>query len=414
MWKDTATKSQRLRTLLWGAVFLILLVLVGAGAYFYGRSQSPAGISGQDKKSVELYAQALNIVQRDYVDQKAVKPKKLTYAAIEAMLTDLGDKGHTRFLTPDEVKQNSQELSGKYVGVGIVLEEKNKEVVVTSPIPGSPADKAGMKTGDVLVAVDGKSVKGENLEQIAKKVRGPSGTKVEISVKRGDKTKKFSVTRTELKVPVAPWAMIPGSRVAQVQLTSFSNNSSDALVKSFNEATKAGATSFVLDLRNNPGGQVDQAIAMAGDFLKPGSVVYIRKDASGKKEKVKVPNSAKPTKAPLVVLVNNGSASSAEILAGALRDNNRAKVVGTTTFGTGTVLTEYTLKDGSAMLIGIAEWLTPDGDFIRKTGIKPEIVVKMKKGDEPLLPNEVKDLSRQKIFAKDPQLERAFEVVKGR
>ncbi len=414
MWKDTATKSQRLRTLLWGAAFLILLTLVGVGAYFYGRSQSPANISGQDKKSVDLYSQALNIVQRDYVDQKAVKPKKLTYAAIEAMLTDLGDKGHTRFLTPDEVKQNSQELSGKYVGVGIVLEEKNKEVVVTSPIPGSPADKAGMKTRDVLVAVDGKSVKGENLEQIAKKVRGPSGTKVEISVRRGNETKKFSVTRTELKVPVAPWAMIPGSRVAQVQLTSFSNDSSDALVKSFNEATKAGATSFVLDLRNNPGGQVDQAIAMAGDFLKPDSVVYIRKDASGKKEKVKVPNSAKPTKAPLVVLVNNGSASSAEILAGALRDNNRAKVVGTTTFGTGTVLTEYTLKDGSAMLIGIAEWLTPDGDFIRKTGIKPEIVVKMKKGDEPLLPNEVKDLSRQKIFAKDPQLERAFEVVKGR
>ncbi|MGI9049289.1 MAG: S41 family peptidase [Rubrobacteraceae bacterium] len=392
---------------------MIVLVVATGGAYLYGRSQSLAGISGQDKKSVDLYAQALNIVQRDYVDQKSVKPKKLTYAAIEAMLNDLGDKGHTRFLTPDEVKQNSQELSGKYVGVGIVLQDKGKKVVVTSPIPGSPADKAGMKSGDVLVAVDGKSVKGEDLATIAKKVRGPAGSKVEISVLRGGGEKKFSVMRTELKVPVAPWTIIPGSKVAQVQLTSFSSNSADALVQSFNEARKAGARRFILDLRNNPGGQVDQAIAIAGDFLKPGSVVYIRKDASGKKEKVRVPGSAKPTDAPLVVLVNNGSASSAEILAGALRDNNRAKVVGTKTFGTGTVLTEYTLKDGSAMLLGIAEWLTPNGDFIRKTGIKPGIVVKMKKGEEPLLPDEVKGLSRQKVFSKDAQLKRAFEVVQG-
>ena len=414
MWRNTATKPQRRRALLWGVAFLIVLVAATVGAYLYGRSQSPASISGQDKKSVDLYAQALNIVQRDYVDQKAVKPKKLTYAAIEAMLSGLGDKGHTRFLTPDEVKQNSQELSGKYVGVGIVLQEKGKNVVVTSPIPGSPADKAGMKTGDVLIGVNGKSVKGEDLSAIAKKVRGPAGTKVDITVRRGGKENKFSVMRTELKVPVAPWAMIPGSKVAQVQLTSFSSNSADALVKSFNEATKAGARGFILDLRNNPGGQVDQAIAMAGDFLKSGSVVYIRKDASGKKEKIKTPKGANPTKAPVVVLVNNGTASSAEILAGALRDNNRAKVVGTTTFGTGTVLTEYNLKDGSAMLIGIAEWLTPDGDFIRKTGIKPGVVAKMKKGAEPLLPNEVKDLSQKEAFSKDAQLKRAFEVVKGR
>ena len=414
MWRNTATKPRRRRALLWGVAFLIVLVAATVGAYYYGRSQSPAGINGQDKKSVDLYAQALNIVQRDYVDQKAVKPKKLTYAAIEAMLNDLGDKGHTRFLTPDEVKQNKQQLSGKYVGVGIVLQDEGKNVVVTAPIPGSPADKAGMRTGDVLIGVNGKSVKGQDLSAIAKKVRGPAGTKVEISIRRGDKTKKFSVTRTELKVPVATWAMIPGSKVAQVQLTSFSSDSADALVHSFNEATKAGATGFVLDLRNNPGGQVDQAIAIAADFLKPNSVVYIRKDASGKKERVRVPKSAKPTKAPLVVLVNNGSASSAEILAGALRDNNRAKVVGTTTFGTGTVLTEYNLGDGSAMLLGIAEWLTPDGDFIRKTGIKPGIVVRMKKGQEPLLPNEVKDLSQKKAFSKDPQLKRAFEVVRSR
>jgi carboxyl-terminal processing protease len=395
----------------WFALFVVFVVAVFA-AYLYGRSQSPAGMGPGEKNSVRLYAQALNIVRNHYVEQSAIKPKKMTYAAIQAMLNTLGDKGHTRFLTPEEVKSNQQGLSGRYVGVGIQLEQKSGKAVIVAPIDGSPAAKAGVRPGDVIVAVNGKSVKGEDISRVAKRIRGPKGTAVRITVKRGNSRHTFSLERQEVKVPAASWAMLGGG-VADVRMSSFSNNSASQLRKAFEAARAAGARRFVLDLRDNPGGEVDQAIQSAGVFLEPGKVVYIRKDSSGNREKVRVPGGAKPIKAPLVVLVNNGTASSAEILAGALRDNGRAKVVGTRTFGTGTVLAEYNLSNGSAILIGVAEWLTPNGDFIRKSGIEPDIVVKMGKNEEPLIPSQLKHLPRKKAFEEDPQLKRAYQVISG-
>ena len=412
MFKNTSSRLNR-RTVLWALVFVFIVLAVALASYLYGRSQSLAGLSPSDRQNVELYAQALDTVRDDYVDQKAVNPRKQTYAAITGMLDSLGDKGHTRFLTPEERKQNSQGLSGTYVGVGIQIENKKDKAVVSSPIDGSPAAKAGIKTGDVIVAVDGKDVRGQALGKIAEKVRGPEGTTVELTVSRDGKERSFTVKRAEIQSPVASWNIIPGTDVAQVRLASFTNDSSDKLKQAFEAARAAGAKRFILDLRNNPGGNLGQAIDIAGQFLKPGQVVYLRQDASGAREKVRVPGGADPTKAPLAVLVNNGSASSSEIVAGALRDNGRAPLIGTTTFGTGTVLREFTLEDGSAMLLGVAEWLTPDGDFIRKSGIEPGIKVKLKGGESPLTPSEAKDLSKKEILDRDAQLRRAFEVVKG-
>ena len=392
--------------------FVLVVLGVALASYFYGRSQSLAGLNEKDRENVELYAQALDTVQDDYVDQKAVNPKEQTYAAINGMLNSLGDEGHTRFLTPEERKQNSQGLSGTYVGVGIQIETKKDKAVVSSPIEGSPAEKSGIETGDVIVAVDGKDVRGQDLAKIAKKVRGPEGTSVELTVMRGEKERKFTVERAEIQSPVASWNVIPGTDVAQVRLTSFTNDSADKLKQSFDEARAAGAKRFILDLRNNPGGNLGQAIDIAGQFLKSDDVVYLRQDASGDREKIRVPGGAEPTDAPMAVLVNNGSASSSEIVAGALRDNDRAPLIGTTTFGTGTVLKEFTLEDGSAMLLGIAEWLTPDGDFIRDSGIKPGTKVKIGKDTDPLTPAAAKDLSRQEILDRDAQVKRAFEFLK--
>ena len=411
MRRNIFTKPRRRVVLRWLA-YIVVLVVVAGGAYVYGRSQSPAGMSPAEKNGLDLYAQALNIVRKHYVDQKAVKPKKQTYAAIQAMLNTLGDKGHTRFLTPQEVKSNEQGLSGKYVGVGIQLEQKNKKPVIVAPIDGSPAQKAGVRSGDVIVEVGGKSVKGEDISQVARRIRGPEGTSVKITVLRHGERRTFNLKREQVTVPSATWTMIGNSHVADVRLAIFSNNSAAQLKKAFQEAKSAGARRFILDLRDNPGGELDQAVGAAGDFLKPGSVVYIRKDASGNRKKIKVSGNSKPIQAPMAVLVNGGTASSAEILAGALRDDGRAKVVGTTTFGTGTVLAEYSLSDGSAILLGIAEWLTPDGDFIRKSGIKPDVTVKMN-GSQPLLPEQEKSMSKQQILKKDPQLERAYKVVLG-
>ena len=413
MFKNTSAKFDRTSIVRFLALVLLLLT-VALGAYLFGRSQSPAGLGEADQESLRLYAEALDAVQNDYVDQGAIKPRQQTYAAIEGMLDSLGDEGHTRFLTPEERQQNRRGLSGTYVGVGIQLESKEGSAVVAAPIEGSPAEQAGVQTGDVIVAVNGEGVRNQEISKIAERVRGPEGTEVEITVLRDEEERDFTLERAEIQSPVALWNKIPGTDVAQVRLASFTNDSADKLEEAFGEARDAGAEHFVLDLRNNPGGRLDQAVEIAGQFLEPNSVVYLRKDASGDRETVRVSDGAEPMDAPLAVLVNNGSASSSEILAGTLRDNGRAPVIGTTTFGTGTVLKEFTLEDGSSILLGIAEWLTPDGDFIRESGIDPDIKVKLGEDVDPLAPTEAEDLSREEILERDAQLRRAFEELESR
>ena len=394
------------------ALVAVILTLMLA-AYAYGRSESPASLSGQNQESVRLYAEALKEVEDDYVDQKAVDPRKQTYGAIQGMIESLGDEGHTRFLTPEEVDSNRQGLSGKYVGVGIQLKNREEEVVVSVPLDGSPADEAGVKTGDVVIAVDGRGVEGEDVAQIAEKVRGPEGSPVELTVRRGEAEQSFDLEREELAVETASWNLVPGTDVAHLRLASFSQDAAEQLQSVMDEAKEAGAERFVLDLRDNPGGQVDQAIAVAEIFLGPGKVVYVRRDASGDEDEVRTSEDAEPTDAPVVVLTNGGTASSAEIVAGALRDNGRAEVVGETTFGTGTVLAERTLSDGSAILLGIAEWLTPNGDFIRESGIKPDVEAKLAEGQEPLVPGEEREMTREEIVGADAQLARALEAIEA-
>jgi carboxyl-terminal processing protease len=317
------------------------------------------------------------------------------------------------------VESNRESLSGTYVGVGIhlvqegdMVQEKDEEIVVTALIEKSPAEKAGIEAGDVVVAVDGESVRDEDISRVIERIRGPEGTEVELTVRRGEEEREFTLERTEIDAPVALWVKIPDSDVAFVRLSSFSDDSAEELEGAFEEARDAGARRFVLDLRDNPGGRLDQAVEISGIFLKPGRVVYVREEADGKRERIRVERGAEPTRAPLAVLVNGGTASSAEILAGALRDNDRAAVVGTTTYGTGTVLSEFTLSDGSALLIGVAEWLTPDGDFIRETGIDPEVKVELDEDEEILSPSDARDLSRREILERDAQLARAVQELR--
>jgi len=393
------------------ALVLVMLVLMLA-AYLYGLSRSPAGISEEDRESVTLFVEALRAVQGNYVDQEAVDPEEQTYGAIEGMIDSLGDEGHTRFLTPEEAEKSREAVSSTYVGIGVRLEEKDDEIVVKTAMDGSPAEKTGIQSGDVLVAVDGESVTGEDFEEIGQKIRGTEGTYVDLTVLRDEEEREFIVERAELEVPVSSWSMIPGTDVAHLRLSSFSENSAEKLEGTIAEARSAGVERFVLDLRDNPGGLVEQAEEVSGLFLPTESGVYIRKDADGSEEETSVPEDNDPLDALLVVLVNEGSSSSAEIVAGALRDNDRAEVVGETTFGTGTVLSEYPLSDGSAILLGVAEWLTPNGDSIRGSGIEPDVEVELEEGQEPNTPNETEGLTREEIFEKDAQLERAFEILR--
>ncbi len=410
-WLTTSNKKGRAPLWRWLALGAGVAVLV-AGSYYLGRSQSPAGMSGESQQSVELYAEALNLVQKEYVDQEELDPGEQAHAAIEGMLGSLGDQGHTRLLTPEEAERNEQSISGRYVGVGVTIEERDGEAVVSSPTDGSPADEAGIQSGDVIVAVNGENVEDENLSRIAERVRGEEGTTVDLTLRRDEEEREFTLERSEIDVSAASWAMIPETETAHLRLSTFSSESADELEEALNEARQAGAQRYVLDLRDNAGGRLDQAVAVAELFLEPGSVVYIRQDAEGNREKIRTSGGSDPAQAPMTVLVNGGTASSAEILAGALRDNERAEVVGVGTFGTGTVLKPYELDDGSKLLLGIAEWLTPDGDFIREGGIEPSVQVELEEGQEPLTPDDEDSLSRRQIMDRDAQLERAFELVR--
>jgi len=410
MWRPTTKLDRRVVVVRVMALVLVMLALMLA-AFLYGRSQSPAGLPEQDRESVALFAEALNTVREDYVDREDVDASEQTYGAIRGMIDSLGDEGHTRFLTPEEVEASREAISSTYVGIGIRLQNKDEEVVIASSMVGSPAEEAGIESGDILIAVDGESVKPDEFKEIGDRVRGPEGTSVDLAVLRDEDEREFTVERAELEVPTSSWSIIPGTDIAHLRLSSFSENSASKLEGSISEAREAGAERFIFDLRENPGGLVSQAAEVAAQFLPAGDVVYIRRDADGNEEETTVPEDNEPLDAPLVVLVNEGSSSSAEIVAGAMRDNGRAEVVGETTFGTGTVLDEFTLSDGSAILLGIAEWLTPSGDSIRGSGIEPDIEVELEEEQEPRTPDETEGLTQEEIFEEDAQLERAFEVL---
>lgn len=391
------------------------VVALVAASYYVGASRGPAGLSEEEVEGVALYAEALDLVQDEYVDQEVLDPEEQSRAAIQGMLGSLGDKGHTRFLTPGESERNDQSISGRYVGVGIQIEERGGEAVVVAPMEGSPAAESGVEPGDAIVAVDGENVEDLELSEVSGRVRGEAGSEVDLILRRDGEEREVTLERSEIDVSAASWRLVPGTNTAHVRLSSFSAESAEELEETLGEAREAGAERLVLDLRDNPGGRLDQALETAGLFLESGSVVYIRQDAGG--DRTEERTSGDPPEGagriPMTVLVNGGTASSAEILAGALRDNGRARVVGTTTFGTGTVLKPYELDDGSELLLGIAEWLTPDGNFIRENGIEPGVRVELDESDDPLYPDDGSGLSREEMYSRDAQLERAAELVSG-
>jgi carboxyl-terminal processing protease len=340
----------------------------------------------------------LKLIQQHYVDRSAVTPTDITYGAIQGIVAALGDPGHTVFLTPDEVKSEQEDLSGQIVGIGVYLGSQGQAPVVVSVISGSPAQAAGLRAGDQIIAVDGQSALGLTLTELATRIRGKEGTQVRLTIVHVGSTSpvEVTITRRPITVPTVAWAMVPGTRVALVRLSQFSANASDELKMALAAARTAGASGVILDLRGNPGGLVDQAVAVADQFLRSGTI-YIRQDANGKQTPVAAQGTGPDLSVPLVVLVDYGSASAAEIVAGALQGNHRAIVVGSRTFGTGTVLNTFDLPDGSALLLGVELWLTPDGRRIFPNGITPDQGVQLAVGVQPLEPDQVAALSASQV-----------------
>jgi carboxyl-terminal processing protease len=359
-----------------------------------------------------LMAEAWNTIERSYTDRSAVKPVNLTYGAISGMVEALGDTGHSTFLTPDMVQSLEEFGHDHFKGIGAEVQMKEGHVVIVAPLDDSPAQKAGLHPGDIILKVDDQDIVNLSLEKVVAKIKGKEGTPVTLTILNptAGHTRDVTIVRASIAIHNATWQRLPGTSAAHLRISAFSQGVAEDLKKALAEIEQANLDGIVLDLRNNSGGLLDEAIATASQFLNSGLV--LQEKTAGKVTPVPVRAGGTATGIPMVVLVNKGTASGAEIVAGALQDAGRVKLVGETTFGTGTVLREFLLSDGSALLLAIEEWLTPKGHTIWHKGITPDVTVVLPPEVEPLYPRAVRGMTAAQLEAsKDEQLKRALELL---
>jgi carboxyl-terminal processing protease len=370
--------------------------------------------SARFEKTFAGFWETWDLVEKHYVDRAKIDPQRMTRGAIEGMLGSLGDRGHTSFMSPQDFKELEKGLEGKMVGIGARFIMRKRQPVLLHTVAGSPARAAGLRPGDVLVEVDGKSVVGLPLERVIERVRGPAGSPIRLQVVRSGQSDPLDVdlVRAEVDVPEVTWRLLPGLPIAHVAIQSFGQKTHTQLKAALEQARRNGAKALVVDVRGNAGGLKDQAVAVTSEFLKSGNV-FLEQDAQRHQTAVAVMPGGTALDMPLCVLIDAWSASSSEIFAGAIQDHGRGKLVGIRTFGTGTVLESFRLSDGSAVLLAVAEWLTPNGRRIWHEGIPPDVEVSLPEGALIALPEAEADLDAQSLEqSEDKQLLKAVEVLK--
>ena len=361
-----------------------------------------------------LIGEAWQILHQDYVGANQLDDKALAYGAIDGMTKAVGDTGHTSFLTPEERAQRAEELSGSYAGIGVRIDVSTDGLpLIVGVFRGSPADAANLKPGDIIVSVDGRATAGHDLDEISGWIRGEVGSTVRLTVRSGTDgpERELTIVRAQVAVETVSWAIVPGTKSAVLRLEEFSHGAADELKAALGEIRTAGADRLIFDLRGNPGGYVDEAVGVASQFLSSG-IVFVERDAAGHETQHPVSPGGVATDLPLVVMVDGGTASSAEIVSGAIQDAERGKLVGVKTYGTGTVLGEFPLSDGSALRVGTVEWLTPKGRVIWHQGIIPDVVVERPDDVRPLVPDDLRSMTpAQAATLADPQLASAVALV---
>jgi carboxyl-terminal processing protease len=382
----------------------------GTGIIIQRNSSPTLTVSRDSVAEFQLVEDAWSITRDNYVDRTATQPKTLAYGTIAGMIDSLGDTGHSTFLTPEQLKQENDFEQGKLQGIGVEVQDKNGNVVVIAPLDGSPAQKAGLRSGDIILRVNGQVV--TSVTQAVGLILGPAGTSVTLTVQAlSGATREVTLVRAVIDLVSVGWHRLPGSTITDLRISSFIKGTTTELDNALAAIETQGSSGIILDLRDNPGGLLEEAVGVTSRFLKSGNVL-LEKDINGKTTPVPVVQGVTVTDLPVVVLVNPGTASAAEIVAGALQNAGRAKLVGETTFGTGTVLNQFSLPDGSALILAVEEWLTPSGKTIWHLGLIADDVVSLATGFTPLFPEEEQGLTLAQLQASgDQQLLTAMSLL---
>ncbi|MBI2338556.1 S41 family peptidase [Candidatus Daviesbacteria bacterium] len=348
----------------------------------------------------KLFWDTWDLLSRSYLDKKNIDPNKLFYGAISGMVAAVGDP-YTVFLPPEQQKFSKEELNGSFEGVGIQLGfNKDKRLVVVAPLEGTPAKRAGIKPQDMIIKIDDKETTNMTLPEAVNLIRGPKGTQITLSIFREGEpeTRSLALTRDEIivrSVEVSFKDTNSEKTVAVIKLSRFGERTKEEWAEAVSEILAKNPSGLILDLRNNPGGFLDRAVYIASEFLEGGDVV-LQENSEGEKTAFKVTRSGQLTQIPMDVLINKGSASASEIVAGAIQDRKRGKLVGEKSFGKGTIQEAQDLERGTGIHITVAKWLTPDGRWVNDSqGLDPDVKIDMDEEDS----------------TKDPQLDKAIELL---
>lgn len=349
------------------AGFTMALLIISGG----GRHEVTAVEDSYER--LKVFTEVLSLIQANYVDE--TKPRDLIYGGIKGMLETLDP--HSSFLSPDIFKEMQVETQGSFGGLGIEITVKDRQLTVIAPIEGTPADRAGLHPADRIVKIDGNPTKDMTLIEAVKKLRGPKGTSVTLTILREESPGPFELTLVREVIEVkSVRAKDLGDGIVYIRISSFQERTGKDLLKAIEQFQKNGISALVLDLRNDPGGLLNQAVQVSDLFLDKGQlIVYTEGRIKNQDLRFSAEHGAQVPKVPMVVLVNGGSASASEIVAGALQDWKRALVLGTKTFGKGSVQTVIPLSDGSGLRLTTAKYYTPKGRSIHGTGIVPDIIV---------------------------------------
>jgi len=352
----------------------------------------------ETEQTFQLFWEVWDLVQRHYYDDLP-DMQQVTYAAIRGLLETLGDK-YTAFIEPSVATILEEDATGEFEGIGAFVDmDEDGRVRIVDTFEGGPAEVAGLRAEDRVVAVDGESIVGDTLYEAIGKIRGPAGSAVELTVERAEDAEPFSVTveRARLEIPIVETEMLEDN-IGYIRLHEFSATATEAMKEGLASLMEEDPAGIVLDLRQNPGGWLDQAIDVADLFLGD-KLVAVERFSDGREREFNARAGDVAEDVPLVVLVNNGSASASEIVAGAIQDHKRAVLIGSPTFGKGSVQRPFTLSDGSELRVTVALWFTPDGQRIQGEGLKPDIEVPWTVEEQLEDPDD------------DPQLERAIEYL---